>query len=158
MTECIKVCMGILQAMGFGILFHVRGRKLVVAGVGGGLAMIVYLLVGSWGGNKALAAFAASIFASLLGECLARILKTPVIILLVPMLIPLIPGGDLYYTTSYLVRGQDELWAESFSLVLWEAGGIAFGIILVTCLSQLIVRILHWKNEKISLPKKPDVL
>ena len=75
-----------------------------------------------------------------------------------PMLIPLIPGGDLYYTTSYLVSGQDELWAESFSLVLWEAGGIAFGIILVTCLSQLIVRILHWKNEKISLPKKPDVL
>lgn len=41
MTECIKVCMGILQAVGFGILFHVRGRKLAVAGVGGGLAMIV---------------------------------------------------------------------------------------------------------------------
>ena len=42
------------------------------------------------------------------GELLARAVKAPVIMLLVPMLIPLIPGGDLYYMMSFLVRGQYE--------------------------------------------------
>ena len=35
-------------------------------------------------------------------------LRTPVILLLVPMLIPEVPGEALYYTMYYLVQGYQE--------------------------------------------------
>lgn len=58
--------------------------------------------------------------------------------LLVPMLIPLIPGGDLYYMMSFLVRGQYEAFGQYAQRVLTEAGAIALGIICVASLMNII--------------------
>lgn len=137
-NEIIQTCMGALGAIGFALLFRVTGKKLVAVGIGGGISWIVYLLVWNAYDDKALAILASTLTVGILAEILARVMKTPVTILLVPMLIPLIPGGDLYYTTSYLVRGQAQECTETLNLLAWEAGGIAFGIILVTCLVQVI--------------------
>ena len=62
----------------------------------------------------------------------------PVIMLLVPMLIPLSPGGDLYYMMSFLVRGQYEAFGQYAQRVLTEAGAIALGIICVASLMNII--------------------
>lgn len=138
MREVIQTCMGMLGAIGFAILFHVKGNKLIAAGAGGALSWVVYLIVLGRYGDKALGLLASTIAVGILSEILARTMKTPVTILLVPMLIPLIPGGDLYYTTSNLIQGQEEAFRASLTLVVQEAGAIAFGIILVTCVVQLI--------------------
>lgn len=142
MSEVVQTCMGMVGAIGFALLFHVKGKKLIAAALGGGLSWIVYLLVLNRYDDKALGLLASTITVGLLAEILARVLKTPVTILLVPMLIPLIPGGDLYYTTSYLVRGMAEECAGSLNLVIREAGAIAFGIILVTCLVQVTMQLV----------------
>ena len=71
-------------------------------------------------------------------ELLARAVKAPVIMLLVPMLIPLIPGGDLYYMMSFFVRGQYEAFGQYAQRVLTEAGAIALGIICVASLMNII--------------------
>ena len=143
MNEVLQTCMGMLGAVGFAVLFHVKGKKLIVAAVGGGLSWIVYLVVLERYGDKALGLLASTATVGLLAEILARVMKTPVTILLVPMLIPLIPGSDLYYTTSYLVRGQAEECARSLELVIREAGAIAFGIILVTCMVQVVLQLAN---------------
>ena len=54
------------------------------------------------------------------------------ILLLVPILIPEIPGADLYYTMYYLVQGLYTEFGNSLNKVLTEAGAIALGIILVS--------------------------
>ena len=143
MNEVLQTCMGMLGAIGFAVLFHVKGKKLIVAAVGGGLSWIVYLIVLERYGDKALGRLASTVTVGILAEILARVMKPPVTILLVPMLIPLIPGGDLYYTTSYLVQGQAEECAKSLDLVIREAGAIAFGIILVTCMVQVTMQLAN---------------
>ena len=82
--------------------------------------------------------FFATLAAALASELLARAVKAPVIMLLVPMLIPLIPGGDLYYMMSFLVRGQYEAFGQYAQRVLTEAGAIALGIICVASLMNII--------------------
>ncbi len=158
MNEVIQTVMGMLGAVGFAILFHVKVNKLWACALGGGLSWVVYLWVLHRNDDKALGLLASTITVVLLAEILARILKTPTTILLVPMLIPLIPGGDLYYTTSYLVRGMKQECAESLNLVVREAGAIAFGIILVTCLVQvtqhLYQKILGSRMKNADLLKK----
>lgn len=141
MRDVIQTIMGMAGAVGFAILFHVKINKLWACALGGGLSWVVYLVVLYRTDDKALGLLASTMTVGFLAELLARVLKTPVTILLVPMLIPLIPGGDLYYTTSYLVRGMAEECAESLNLLIRETGAIAFGIILVTCFVQVTQQI-----------------
>lgn len=88
--------------------------------------------------------FVASLFIAAFSEILARVLKAPVILLLVPMLIPEIPGGDLYYAMYDLVQRHFADFGNSANKVLMEAGAIALGIILASYISKFILNIqLH---------------
>ena len=82
---------------------------------------------------------AASLFVAALSEVLARMLRTPVILLLVPMLIPEVPGEALYYTMYYLVQGYQEEFGTYSGLVLTEAGAIALGIILASHMARFFI-------------------
>lgn len=138
----VQVVMGMCGAVGFSVLFNVRGKKLVAAGLGAALSWSVYLvLYHIYGDNKIAALLGAAFTVAVLAEILARVMKAPVIILLVPMLIPLIPGSDLYYMTTNLVLNNTVEFAEYLNLVMREAGVIAFTIILVTCAVQVIMKV-----------------
>ena len=141
MQEIVQVVMATFGAVTFSMIFNVRGSRIVVGGLGAGFAWAVYLFALDQYGDKVMGLLAATLAAGILSEIMARILKTPVTILLVPMLIPLVPGADLYYTTSFLLRGQMQECTERLNLFLREAGSIAFGIILVTCVVQVIQKI-----------------
>lgn len=83
---------------------------------------MVYLVCVAHGYGMFVGLFAASFFVAVLSELLARIIKTPVILMLVPMLIPEIPGGDLYYTMQHLVRGEYVQFGNFSNRVMIEAG------------------------------------
>ena len=100
----VQVGMAAVGALGFGLLFHISGSRLVTILLGGAANWGFYLLA-LWAYEDRVAAFfAAALATAALAEVLARLLKTPVLTLLVPMLVPLVPGGDLYYTTLALVQ------------------------------------------------------
>lgn len=141
MSDLIQICMSMLGAVGFAVLFQVRKEKLLMVALGGALSWAVYLVVVHIWKDKALGLFASTVVVALLAEILARIIKTPVTILLVPMLVPLIPGSDLYYTTSYFLKGQTIECVERLDSLIVSAGAIAFGVICVTCLFQVILRL-----------------
>ena len=101
----LQVVMAAVGALGFGLLFRISGGRLVTILLGGAANWVFYLLAMYVYADRVLAFFLAALATAALAEVLARLLKTPVITLLVPMLVPLIPGGDLYYTTFALVQG-----------------------------------------------------
>lgn len=141
MQAVLQTLMGAAGAVGFSVLFNIRGKKLLAAAAGAAFSWVVYLLLYHVYADKVIGLLGAALTAAVLSEILARVLKSPVIILLVPMLIPLIPGSDLYYTTTNLVLGNTVEFGKYFSLVIREAGAIAFGIILVACMVQVILKI-----------------
>ena len=137
----IQTMMGLIGSVGFAILFGVYDRKLIWIALGSAAGWVVYLVCVAHGYGMFVGLFAASFFVAVLSELLARIIKTPVILMLVPMLIPLIPGSDLYHMTTNLVLGNAPEFAEYLDLVIREAGVIAFAIILVTCAVQVIMKV-----------------
>ncbi len=140
MNELIQICTSFLGSLGFGILYNIKGKKLGVIGMGGMLSWIVYLMGMALFQDKIGALFLATLAVGALSEGLARILKTPVMTLLVPMLIPLVPGSDLFYATSSLLLNEIETSSEFLNLVIKEAAAIAFGIILITSTVQILHR------------------
>ena len=95
MKELLQIITAFIGSLGFALLFHIRGKKVVLIGLGGTLSWSVFLVSNSMLRDLNLGLLCASIAATLLAEMMARLLKTPVILLLVPMLVPMIPGGDL---------------------------------------------------------------
>lgn len=150
MTQATQVLMSMLGTLGFSLLFHVTGKKMVAIVAGGAVSWIAYLLVVALYENPVLGLLASTFLLGLLAEVFARVFKAPVISFLVPMWVPLIPGGDLYYTTLFLVQKMTDAFTARANLLLWEAGAIAFGIILAACISHIpYKRLLHYlKNYR----------
>ena len=148
----IQTLMGALGAVGFAILFNVRKRQLILLFLGGALDWAIYLLCVHHGYSEFLGLLFATMTAAFTSEVLARILRTPVLILLVPMLVPLIPGGMLYRCMDAFVRTDKELFVTYGTSAVTSAGAIALGIIAMTAISHIVFSIydhLH-KPSKIS--------
>ena len=137
--EFVQTSMGIIGSLGFALLFGIRGTKpLGCIALGSGIGWVVYLVSVAGEHGKAFGMLASSLVIAACSEILARVIITPVILLLVPMLIPEIPGGDLYYTMYSLVEGDTDKFASLLQLVLAEAGAIALGIILASYAAGLV--------------------
>lgn len=121
-----------IGALGFSLLFNVRKELLPAAAFGGFLDWGVYMMA-EWffGGGVFLPSVVAAAFASLYAEAMARVEKAPATVFYIPALIPLIPGGSLYYTMSYAVMGQWEQVKSYGASTAYCALGIAVGMSLV---------------------------
>ena len=144
----MQMVMGCAGSVGFAVLFNVPVAKLMPIALASALSWIGYALCMMFGGGAFWALFIGTAIAALISELLARILKTPVLMLLVPILIPLIPGGDLYHMMNALVRGQDENMLRYARLVLTEAGSIALGIICVSSVTSIFYGLLRRADHK----------
>ena len=144
----LQVVMAAVGTYGFGLLFCVSGKRLLTITVGGALNWAFYLCAMAVYEDRVLAFFLAALATAILAEILARILKTPVITLLMPMQIPLVPGGDLYYTTLALVQGDMDAFVRWGSMVIKEAGAMSFGIILVACGVQTVFKVWTLRKRK----------
>lgn len=137
MTNVIQIIMAVIGAVGFSLVFNIHGAKLLITAFGGALTWGSYLLAYSLTDEIFVSCLIATCATMIFAEVMARVAKTPVVILLVPMLIPMIPGGDLYRMMSNLVLGDSVLTRMYSQQLLMEVGGIAFGIILISTALQV---------------------
>lgn len=140
MSAAIQILLAALGALGFALLFDIRGRKLFFAAAGGGLGWTLYLLAVHFGLGDFWGLLIGSFGVAGLSEILARRLRTPVTLLLVPMMIPMIPGGSLYRAMSDFVANRHETLGKSASHVLVEAFAIAVGILLAAYVARIILK------------------
>lgn len=149
----IQTLMGALGSVGFAILFNVRKRQLLLLFLGGALDWAIYLLCVHNGYSDFLGLLFATMSAAFISEVLARVLHTPVLILLVPTLVPLIPGGALYRCMYALVQTNKEQFIAYGTSAVTSAGAIALGIIAMTAVSHIIFSIhdhLRTRSRKAS--------
>lgn len=136
----IFALMTFLASLGFGIIFDLKGLKLLVAALNGMLGGIIYnLLLTSQGEMMAL--FIASFSILAFAAIMARILRCPTTILLISALVPLVPGGLMYETVLALID-NDMMLALSFALrTIYDVIAIVIGIVFASGLELLISRL-----------------
>lgn len=109
-AEIIQVLASFVGSFGFAVLYNLRGKKLCMAGISGMVSWIAYLIVWNEMPSTFVANLAAAAVATIYAETMARILKTPVTVFLITGIIPLVPGGNLYYTMNYVLAKQWHLF------------------------------------------------
>ena len=139
-TAIIQLATAFLSSFGFSMLFGLRRRFLLPASMGGLLCWGLYLGMDAWMHAEFLSCLAAAAFAVIYAELLARSLKTPATLFVVPAILPLVPGGSLYYTMENAVHGRMEAARAFGTQTLVSALAIAAGISLVVALRELQAR------------------
>ncbi|MDW4394060.1 threonine/serine exporter family protein [Staphylococcus saprophyticus] len=93
-----------------------------------------------------------SIYSSLLGSLtlgvMSRILKSPVVIFMIPGIIPLVPGSLAYKAMQQLVTLNFTEANNTFIRTILIAGSIALGLLLSDQLSKTLNIKKYWKVKR----------
>lgn len=121
-----------LSCVGFSLVFNLRGRMILWCSAGGAVGWLFYLITGALGGGDILQNFVAIVVIAAYAETVARIKKAPATVFLIVALIPLVPGGGIYYAMEYCIAGEMDRFLDTTVHTLAIAGVLALGILLVS--------------------------
>ena len=121
-----------VAALGFGVIFNIRGIKLIVAALIGGVGGFTYALALSFNVSEAVSLLFGATCMSIAAELASRKFKTPVTTFMVCALIPLVPGGSMYYTMIEVVKGNIYEALVLGTQTIMAAGALALGCTLVS--------------------------
>lgn len=127
-----------IAILAFSVIFNIKGKNTWIAALGGGLSWFFYILSLKYTISQPLAFFYASVAAAIYSEIMARVRKCPVTIFIICGILPLVPGGGMYYTMLASVQGNVTKSLNTGLSTITIAGAIAVGVILVSSLTRLI--------------------
>ncbi|MDE6505934.1 MAG: threonine/serine exporter family protein, partial [Eubacterium sp.] len=116
--------------------------------LGGAISAALSTIMINNGANIFNATFCAMVAICIYSEVLARIIKTPANVILLPSTIPLLPGGSLYYSLSYLIHSDEERFHIYAKETILTGLGIALGAILISIIITFITDIKNKSNAK----------
>lgn len=137
-TEIIQITASFIGSLFFGILFNMRGKKLITAAFGGLISWCLFICLSNKITNEPIVYFLVSVIISSYSEIIARLLRTPATSVVTTALIPLIPGGSLYYTMSYAFESDFNNFVQKAGYTLQLASALALGIVFVTAIFRIL--------------------
>lgn len=132
-----KIIAVFFMGLAIGVLYRIPRTVMIYASGNGVFAWLVVTVASFLGAKLVLAIFLGSLTAALSSEILARRLKKPATIFLLPGFIPLVPGRQAYATMANIVNGN---YTEGVAIgvqTILIAGAIAFGIFTSTTMYRL---------------------
>lgn len=137
-----------LATIGFSIFLCAPKKTLFACGFTGALGWSVYYFLATASFSNITSNFIATLLVALIGEILARKLKQPAIIFIIPGIIPLVPGLGMYNTMLYLVQGDFSAAIVKGADVLFVGGAISLGVLVVTSLSNTLNLLIFKKIHR----------
>ena len=136
----IQLVAAFVGTVGFSALFGAPRRYYLYCGLAGMAGWAVYLLV-AMGHSVVGAAFFAALAVAAISHIMAKICRCPVTVFLICGIIPLVPGGGIFWTAYYIVTEQLRMAAATGFVALKVTIAIAGGIILASgIINKLFIR------------------
>lgn len=147
MDLIIQISTCVLGTLGFAVTMKVPKKTLIYIALGGFLSTSIERTMSLFF-NDFISCLTAMIVLSLYCEMIARIIKSPTTVTLMPSTIPLLPGSSIYYTMFWAINGNKELMSSYASSTLLSGLGIALGAIIASAIVKFIyIFKKHDKNQ-----------
>ena len=138
----------LVGTFGFAVIFGMKPKYLAAATLLGGLTYTVYYLVDLLTPDLFLSNLAAAFFAGIAAFVLAVVYRTPAVTFSALGVIPLVPGGALYFMMYGLIAGDTALFRHQSGVALRVGLGIAAGIVFSSTVIGVIRPLLHRKSRR----------
>lgn len=129
------------STVGFCIIFHVPKRHILPASFVGACGWLTYIFSVSSGSGSILGCFAASCTVALLSDLFSRAFKDAATIFIIPGILPIVPGANMYYTMLAILEGDLERTAVIGTETILMAGAIAVALLMISSVIRLLVLI-----------------
>ena len=127
---------------------------MIAASLGGLFSWGVFILLKFITESEPIRYFVVAVLISVYAEIMARLLKTPTTTFHMTGLVPLIPGGSLYYTMKAALEGNSDGFFERAIYTVELAVALALGIVITTAFTKIVVNlIMHIKQKKQTMQK-----
>lgn len=124
-----------IACVGFAMIYQGRVNRLFLCGLGAGITWGVCALCLNYSNNNIFLSYmVAAAFGTIFAEVLARLTKAPATVYLILFILPMVPGGSLYYTTYNIITCNKELASHYANATASSALGIAVGLVIVSVL------------------------
>lgn len=144
--ELIQILSAGVAGIGFAMIFHIRPRHLPAAFLGSALSWVLYLLTKQVWNSNAIGMMFAALGVTVYSEVCARLLRMPVSVMYTPSVIPLIPGGHLYYCMRGFVTDSHAEFVKYGSMLLEDTLSIVLGTMVVLTFVSAITQKRNRKN------------
>lgn len=128
-----------LMGLAVGVLYRVPRNLLVYGSLNATAAWFVTYELMTAGVSVTAANFCGGLLVGTASELLARRLRNPATIFIIPGFFPLVPGREAYTTMRYLVEGQYSPALAMAVQTMLTAGAIAFGIFVSITVYRLVL-------------------
>ena len=139
-----------VSCLGFGVLFNVQKRTLLLAAVNGAIGWTILLVLDIPQVSYIFANLLSAMVVGLLAELFAILQKTPAtsFIVIGVFHIPLVPGFRVYRSMLFFVRGELDKGIADGVHSCFMAVAIAVGIILATSIVRMVRQALTDHKRK----------
>lgn len=149
MKEFLPVLYAFIGCVAFCFIFEMRRwRYILCAAFASAISWLVYLILPGF--SEVARCFVATIAVAILAEIFARIFKCPATVFLVIGIIPLVPGGGIYYTMENLINGNLAMFAQKGLRTAEDAGAIAVGCSLVSSGMRILTTGIRMRKARMN--------
>lgn len=140
-----------------GVQFNIRFWHLIAASVGSIVSQMIFSVMSMNDYNGIKCCFVAAAAVAFYSEVMARVCKAPVNMYLIVGIIPLVPGGLMYYTMLALVTGDNETFLDRAADAFGEAAAIAMGIFAISSLVRIASNVYKYLEINTAEPTRAAV-
>jgi uncharacterized membrane protein YjjB (DUF3815 family) len=133
----------------FAILLKVPRKAILMGAILGGTGYAVYEWTSPVMGSAIAGYFIGTLLMAVCSEILARFMKMPATIFIIPAIIPLVPGIGLYNTMMYLVHGQNEKAGQTGVSTIMAIVAMAMALVLTAILTNAVTFMMKVVKRKL---------
>ena len=134
---CLMLLAALFGTVGYALWLRILPRHLIAVTLDGVLSYGLYYLLYYLTGDLFISNFSGALLAALLGYLLAVYYHAPATVFYTAAIIPLVPGGMLYYMMNAAILGDMSGFLRHGGDALKVGLGIATGIILGSIAARL---------------------
>lgn len=132
------VVLSVLASFGFAIVFQVEKKDLILAGIGGGITRIFYLIFLSFIPNRIVYVALSALIAALFAEIVSGIKHVPATYFMYPTMVPLIPGDLFYYMCVGLITRNTDMFKINAIECTLALVGLSVGFVVCSFVSNIM--------------------
>lgn len=148
MIDWLQLLVSFTGSLGFAYLFKLNGKNALWAGLAGGFAWFVYLVLEAFGVSYGMCMMFAGLGLGIYSEIMAILTKMPKTAYVSVGIIPLIPGAALYYTLFNFIQGSYGVCNQYALKAVITAITIAGGLLIAMSFGEGIRRLKYEISRK----------
>lgn len=133
----LEIICCVAGSLAFAVIMKVPKNSLFFVAIGATLSSAIERMLADFYGDF-IACLTSMICLSFFCELIARTIKEPTTVILMPSTIPLLPGSSIYYAMFYAIQSNTNLFLSYAKATLYAGLGIALGAVISSTLIKII--------------------